>query len=413
MASEMRSRSLVLAAVFALLFGSIFYVFRFVVTQRLVAMASHFDEIAAHAESTSMTPVEVKGNDEISVVGRAFNKLVEQLRATHASLEQRVSERTEELRHANAQLQLELTERQRAEEKLEKSLSLQNATLESTADGILVVNREGRIMSSNHKFREMWRLPEDIVASGDDDRALAYVLDQLADPQGFLQKVRELYAQPAAKSFDILHFKDGRVFERYSIPQYLDNQIVGRVWSFRDVTARVQAEQALRMAKEEWELTFDAVPEFIMILDENHLVRRVNRAMAEALRSVPEALIGKPCYELVHRTTAPPLFCPHTKTLVDTLTHTVEIQQFGLDLLVTTSPLKDDDGHAIGSVHMARDITESKKAEEERLRFSKLESLSTLAGGIAHDFNNILTAIIGNLSLAMIDPQMRNTCGKD
>ena len=73
--SEMRSRFMILATVFVLLFGSIFYIFRFVVGKRLVAMASHFEEIAAHAESPWMTPVEVKGNDEISVVGIAFNKL--------------------------------------------------------------------------------------------------------------------------------------------------------------------------------------------------------------------------------------------------------------------------------------------------------------------------------------------------
>jgi signal transduction histidine kinase len=120
LASGMRSQSMVLAAGLVLLFGSIFLVFRFVVTRRLVAMANHFDEIAVHTGSPWMTPVEVKGNDEISVVGVAFNKLVEQLRATHASLEMRVSERTEELRKLNEQLQLELTERQRAEEERQK-----------------------------------------------------------------------------------------------------------------------------------------------------------------------------------------------------------------------------------------------------------------------------------------------------
>jgi signal transduction histidine kinase len=120
LASMMRSQSLVLAAGLVFLFGSIFLVFKFGVTRRLVAMANHFDEIAAHTESPWMTPVEVKGNDEISVVGVAFNKLVEQLRATHASLEKRVNERTEALRQLNEKLQWELSERKRAEEERQK-----------------------------------------------------------------------------------------------------------------------------------------------------------------------------------------------------------------------------------------------------------------------------------------------------
>jgi hypothetical protein len=107
--AEMRSQSIILSVGLALLFGSIFFVFRFFVTRRLTAMEGHFNEIASNADSQRLTPVEVKGNDEISVVGIAFNKLIEQLRSTHASLELRVSRRTEELRKANEQLQLELT----------------------------------------------------------------------------------------------------------------------------------------------------------------------------------------------------------------------------------------------------------------------------------------------------------------
>jgi diguanylate cyclase (GGDEF)-like protein/PAS domain S-box-containing protein len=136
--------------------------------------------------------------------------------------------------------------RNHAEEDLEKSLSLLRATLESTADGILVVENEGRIVSFNHKFIEMWRIPESILASRDDNQALAFVLDQLKDPEGFQRKVRELYAQPGAESFDVLEFKDGRVFERYSKSQQMGGKTVGRVWSFRDVTERVEAEEMIQ-----------------------------------------------------------------------------------------------------------------------------------------------------------------------
>ncbi len=139
----------------------------------------------------------------------------------------------------------DVTERKRAKEELEKSFSLLSATLESTADGILVVDYTGKIMSFNEKFVKMWRLPQSIVTSGDDDQALAFVLDQLNDPEGFLRKVRELYTQPDVESYDILEFKDGRTFERYSQPQRIGGKGVGRVWSFRDISQRTQAEKAL------------------------------------------------------------------------------------------------------------------------------------------------------------------------
>jgi diguanylate cyclase (GGDEF)-like protein/PAS domain S-box-containing protein len=138
-----------------------------------------------------------------------------------------------------------ITVLKRTEEELKRGLSLLQSTLESTADGILVVDNQGRIVSFNQRFPHMWRIPKEIMASRDDALVRDYVLDQLADPQRYLEKIRELYAAPTAESHDELHFRDGRVFERYSMPQMLDGVPVGRVWSFRNITMRHQAEERL------------------------------------------------------------------------------------------------------------------------------------------------------------------------
>ncbi len=137
----------------------------------------------------------------------------------------------------------DITERQRTEQELRETLSLLNATLESTADGILVVDLSGRIRSFNRKFAELWRIPDSILEANDAAQTIAFVLEQLENPEGFLSKVRDLYARPDASSFDVLTFKDGRIFERFSQPQRIGGRSVGRVWSFRDVTESRRAAQ--------------------------------------------------------------------------------------------------------------------------------------------------------------------------
>jgi signal transduction histidine kinase/CheY-like chemotaxis protein len=126
-------------------------------------------------------------------------------------------------------------------------------TLESTADGILVVNSQGKVVTYNQKFVEMWRVPEEVLAERDERAILSHALTQLKDPGQHLESVRQLYADPDAQTDDLIEFKDGRVFERHSEPQRIGGKSVGRVWGFRDTTERqrIQAElEGARIAAE-------------------------------------------------------------------------------------------------------------------------------------------------------------------
>jgi len=165
-----------------------------------------------------------------------------------------------------------------------------------------------------------------------------------------------------------------------------------------DITEHKKAEEALRRAKEEWERTFQSVPDLIAILDDEHRIVRVNQAMAQRLGKKPEQCVGLRCYECVHGTTEPPEFCPHVLTLRDGQEHLVEVHEdhLGGDFLVSTTPLLDESGNLAGSVHVARDITERKRTEEllksseERARdhASHLQALLDVAPAviwIAHD----------------------------
>ncbi|HBG04306.1 MAG: hypothetical protein A2075_14120 [Geobacteraceae bacterium GWC2_58_44] len=140
----------------------------------------------------------------------------------------------------------DISARRQDDDRRKHTLSLLSATLESTADGIMVRDLDGKTVIANKRFGDMWRIPAQVMGSRDDKLLRGYVLEQLQDPQRFLALTEKEYVALAEQSYDQLQFKDGRVFERFSAPQVIDAKIVGRVICYRDLTEQKNLEHQLR-----------------------------------------------------------------------------------------------------------------------------------------------------------------------
>lgn len=138
---------------------------------------------------------------------------------------------------------------QRADEALRFRNAVLSAQQETSVDGLLVVDGNGRIVLHNRRFAEMWGLSPETLTGSPDEVARRSVLGRLVDPEGFLRLVEETYRQQRASSSAEVLLRDGRVFERHSTPMLAeDGAYLGRLWSFRDITPRKRLEEAARLA---------------------------------------------------------------------------------------------------------------------------------------------------------------------
>ena len=271
-----------------------------------------------------------------------------------------------------------------------KSSSLLRATLESTADGILVVDNLGKITTYNRQFAEMWRIPPAVLSSGNDAQALDFVLDQLKDPGRFREKVRDLYAHPGRESFDAIEFKDGRVFERSSRPQLVGGQTIGRVWSFRDVTEHRRAEEMLRESEERFRLIAENVGDLVAMVDTDG--RRIYNSPSyrTVLRS-DEIQPGSDSFREIHpgdRDRIKAIFRETVRTGVGRRTEfRFLLNDGGIRYIESEGRvIRDATGSVSKVVLVSRDISERKRAEQrERMEHAVTRVLAeseTLAEAI-------------------------------
>jgi len=284
------------------------------------------------------------------------------------------------------------TRRAEAEAAQIQAISLLQATLGSTADGILVVDRQGKVIDCNARFFELWRLHGVSIESVDDQELLQAVLEQLERPEEFLSRVDELYAHPEETGFDILRFKDGRVFERYSIPQRVEGCAVGRVWSFRDVTERVRAEESLRKSEAQFRSLVEHLPAGVIVHDGDSRILLSNPEAARLLGLSREELHGKaaadPAWHFCDEEGAPMPLESYPFNRVLATGQLVEMLVLGIKradapvtwVLVNAYPEFADSGELRQVVATFVDISERKRAgdavQESEEKFRKLFSAS-------------------------------------
>src|SRR3990167_9205256 len=167
-------------------------------------------------------------------------------------------------------------------QELERALSITRATLESTADAILIVDKNGNLVDFNHKFLEMSGVPTHVIEKGKDTSGLAYLITLLKDPEELIDTMMRLTKHPEeGGNLNDVYFKDGRILERYSQPHRFGNEIVGRVWSFRDVTEKRKQEASLRLSNR----AISASTHGIMIIEnnKNFTITHLNTAAIQLL----------------------------------------------------------------------------------------------------------------------------------
>lgn len=307
----------------------------------------------------------------------------------------------------------DISKRKQAEESLKEREELFRATLESTADGILVVNDKGETILTNTKFVEMWRIPEEMITTRDDNKLLNYVLDQLRDPDAFLAKVKQLY-ESFEHSIDTLHFKDGRVFERYSCPLVKDNNLAGRVWSFRDITDLKNAEKSAQESERKYRSLFNTLHDGIMAVDLDENILFANRAACDMFGYTESELIGTNIKRYVPE--GDHIIIDHeTMNRINNKIGKYEITIIKKNgelrnILLSATPYVDENGIVTSAVGVFSDITELKRTEKEKhelkeklINAQRMESLGVLAGGVAHDLNNILGPLVAYPALIKME----------
>ena len=263
----------------------------------------------------------------------------------------------------------DITERRKADEEIAFKNSLLSTQQETSPDGILIVDENGKILSCNRKFIAIWNIPQDLIEQGLDEPVLRQVNDQLVDPEEFLTRVRYLYEHKDEKSFEELTLTDGRILERFSSPVFGGNKkYYGRIWYFRDITERLRAQEDLQKTENRFAALFSNMREGTalhkLILDDqgqpvDYVILATNPAFEHHLGISRESVRGKTSRE-AYGVSEPPYLDVYARV---TLTGRPEIFETYFAPMKKHFSISAYSPQKNRFVTIFEDITEKKRAE--------------------------------------------------
>jgi len=305
----------------------------------------------------------------------------------------------------------DISQRKRAEAERQASETLLRTTLASTDEGILMVGQDGQVLSANQRFIELWHVPEELIATGRDDLMMAHVLGQLSDPDAFVGQVRRLYGS-TEQARDTLHFKDGRVFARFTRALAFGDQR-GRIWCFKDVTEESRAQAELAASLNLFRAVIDNAPLRIFWKDQDLRFLGCNPIFAnDAGLNSEHDLIGKSDAEMIWREHADVYNADDLAVMNSGVTKLAfEEQQTTPDgkmiwLRTSKVPLHNRDHELVGVLGMYEDVTSTKLAasalalSEEKFRkafvlIPDAMNINRLSDGMYVSVNDGFTKLLG------------------
>jgi PAS domain S-box-containing protein len=305
---------------------------------------------------------------------------------------------------------LDITALKQAEAERERVHSLLQATLDATSDAILVVDLEGNITAHNRPFVELWPIPESVLEKGDDSGALTSVVRCLAEPDEFVRRVTEIYEDPEGATRDVFELVDGRTIERDSAPQRLGQEIVGRVWCFRDITEKLAAQQALRESEQRHRATLENVALLAAGIDARGTVTFANDALLALTGWTREEVVGSDWFERFEEDLdirADYLekmelgrIRPHFESTIRTRSGERR------DIFWSSTLQHDELGHVAGIVTIGEDVTERRRTD------ALLRSREELFRSLIENASDVITILSADGTSLYESPSVERVLGR-